>query len=58
MRYAADLHIHSVLSPCADFLMTMENIFKKLKKVKKKLIKIFLNYKIKREFKNIILKIL
>ncbi len=31
MRYAADLHIHSVLSPCADFLMTMENIFKKLK---------------------------
>lgn len=31
MRYLADLHIHSVLSPCADFLMTMENIFSKLK---------------------------
>jgi 3',5'-nucleoside bisphosphate phosphatase len=31
MRYEADLHIHSVLSPCADFLMTMENIFTKLK---------------------------
>ena len=31
MRYFADLHIHSVLSPCADFLMTVENILKKLK---------------------------
>ncbi|MGM0508587.1 MAG: PHP domain-containing protein [Fusobacteriota bacterium] len=31
MRYLADLHIHSVLSPCADLLMVQENIFKKLK---------------------------
>lgn len=27
MRYAYDLHIHSVLSPCADVLMTPHNIF-------------------------------
>lgn len=27
MRYAYDLHIHSVLSPCADVLMTPNNIF-------------------------------
>lgn len=27
MRYPADLHIHSVLSPCADFLMGYKNIF-------------------------------
>ncbi|OQY08932.1 MAG: hypothetical protein B6I28_03895 [Fusobacteriia bacterium 4572_132] len=31
MKFTADLHIHSVLSPCADLLMTMDNIFKKLK---------------------------
>lgn len=31
MKYYMDIHIHSVLSPCADFLMTMENIFEKLK---------------------------
>lgn len=30
MKFTADLHIHSVLSPCADLLMTMDNIFKKL----------------------------
>ncbi|MCD4827285.1 MAG: hypothetical protein K8Q99_05865 [Acholeplasmataceae bacterium] len=27
MKYAYDLHIHSVLSPCADVLMTPNNIF-------------------------------
>lgn len=27
MKYAYDLHIHSVLSPCADVLMTPHNIF-------------------------------
>ena len=27
MNYAYDLHIHSVLSPCADVLMTPNNIF-------------------------------
>jgi len=27
MRYYYDLHIHSVLSPCADVLMTPHNIF-------------------------------
>ncbi len=27
MRYYYDLHIHSVLSPCADILMTPNNIF-------------------------------
>ncbi len=27
MRYHYDLHIHSVLSPCADVLMTPNNIF-------------------------------
>lgn len=27
MRYSYDLHIHSVLSPCADVLMTPNNIF-------------------------------
>lgn len=27
MKYAYDLHIHSVLSPCADRLMTPNNIF-------------------------------
>lgn len=31
MRYYADLHIHSVLSPCADFLMTPDNIISRLK---------------------------
>ncbi len=31
MKFTADLHIHSVLSPCADLLMTMDNIFQKLK---------------------------
>ncbi len=35
MKYAYDLHIHSVLSPCADVLMTPNNIFNmaKLKKL-------------------------
>lgn len=27
MKYAYDIHIHSVLSPCADVLMTPNNIF-------------------------------
>lgn len=31
MKYAADLHIHSVLSPCADFLMGYKNIIENLK---------------------------
>lgn len=31
MKYYADLHIHSVLSPCADFLMTPGNLIPRLK---------------------------
>ncbi len=31
MKYYADLHIHSVLSPCADFLMTPGNLIERLK---------------------------
>ena len=30
MKLKADLHIHSVLSPCADFVMTSENIIDRL----------------------------
>ena len=30
IEFYADLHIHSVLSPCADLLMTRKNIFEKL----------------------------
>ncbi|BDU50595.1 PHP domain-containing protein [Haliovirga abyssi] len=30
MKFYADLHIHSVLSPCADLLMTTNNIIDKL----------------------------
>jgi len=30
MKYKLDLHIHSVLSPCADLLMTADNIIERL----------------------------
>lgn len=33
MKCYIDLHIHSVLSPCADLIMTSKPIISKLKKI-------------------------